>query len=274
MRTRGILFRAFDTGNWDTEFNTNQTINPVITRPFFNVSTNAQSTVVVAFPGSATGNVAASITSASSGGDILLRRNWIQSHGNRWDFLWGYQTAQLDDSLLINSTSIANNQTSLNIRDQFSTQNHFDGLALGLNSFSRVENWSLDTMVKLGFGSMEREVTIEGFRRTTVSPGNFSDQNQGLLARATNSGTTTSNTFVVVPELNLTLGYRLTYRIDLTLGYSLLALPKVARASDQIDPSLRVNLSNPLVGDVAPTRTLAEENYVLQSFNYGLQWRY
>jgi hypothetical protein len=187
----------------------------------------------------------------------------------------GYQRAQLNDRLRVSSTTTAvANGTMLDIQDRFDTENSFNGVAFGLNSFSRIENWSLDSMFKLGFGNMERDVSIAGFRRTTVSANNIAEESQGLLARNTNSGNTTSDTFVVVPELNLNLGYRFTYRLDLTLGYSFLALPKVARSADQIDDQLRSNLSNPLVGDIAPLRSFAERSYMLHSLNYGLQWRY
>ncbi len=274
-RSRGILFRAFDTGAWDTNFVADQTQNPVMTRPFFDVTANAQSTALIAYPNVATGNVDATIYSRSYGGDILVRRALGCGQRSRWEFLMGYQRAQLNDRLRVSSTTTAvANGTMLDIQDRFDTENSFNGVAFGLNSFSRVENWSLDSMFKLGFGNMERDVSIAGFRRTTVSANNIAEESQGLLARNTNSGNTTSDTFVVVPELNLNLGYRFTYRLDLTLGYSFLALPKVARSADQIDDQLRSNLSNPLVGDIAPLRSFAERSYMLHSLNYGLQWRY
>jgi Putative beta barrel porin-7 (BBP7) len=274
-RSRGILFRAYDTGAWDTNFLADQTINPVMTRPFFDVTANAQSTALIAYPNVATGNVDATIYSRSYGGDLLVRRSLGCGQGSRWEFLMGYQRAQLNDRLRVSSTTTAvANGTILNIQDRFDTENSFNGVAFGLNSFSRFENWSLDSMFKLGFGNMERDVSIAGFRRTTVSANNIAEESQGLLARNTNSGNTTSDTFAVVPELNLNLGYRFTYRLDLTLGYSFLALPKVARSADQIDDQLRSNLSNPLVGDIAPLRSFAERSYMLHSLNYGLQWRY
>ncbi len=272
---RGILFRAFDTGKWGTNFFADQDSNAVIARPFFDVTANEQSTVLIAFPGVARGNVRAFAMSRAYGGDILVRKLIAGGQGNRWDFLIGYQRAQLNEEVRVDSTttSIANG-TVLDLTDRFHTQNVFNGVALGLNTMARYENWSIDGMFKLGFGNMTNEVDISGFRRTFVSAGNISTENQGLLARATNSGIRTFDTFAVVPELNLTVGYRFTYNFDLTLGYSFLVLPKVARADDQINNNLQVNLSNPLVGDVAPAFTLDQTSYVLHGINYGLQWRY
>ena len=81
-------------------------------------------------------------------------------------------------------------------------------------------------------------------------------------------------TFIVSPETNLTLGYRLTRRLEATIGYSYLGLPKVARVADQLDPQLASNLSNPPTGASTPSFSLRESNYSLHSLDYGLQWRY
>jgi hypothetical protein len=62
--------------------------------------------------------------------------------------------------------------------------------------------------------------------------------------------------------------------LEATVGYNYLCLPKVARASDQIDPQLAANLSNPLVGAARPSFNFVESNYALHSLNYGLQFRY
>jgi Putative beta barrel porin-7 (BBP7) len=123
---------------------------------------------------------------------------------------------------------------------------------------------------------MERSVSINGSSTITVpgNPGSTSSTNEGLLARNTNSGNYVQNAFVVSPETNLTLGYRFSPRLEATIGYSYLMLPKVARVGDQLDPQLAANLSNPPTGASTPSFTLNESNYALHSLNYGLQWRY
>ena len=131
-------------------------------------------------------------------------------------------------------------------------------------------------MVKLGLGNMENSVAIDGSTIITVPgiPGSTSTTAQGLLARNTNQGNYAFNTFVVTPETNLTFGYRLTRRLEATVGYSYLGLPKVARVADQLDPQLASNLSNPPTGERTPSFSLKESNYSLHSVDYGLQWRY
>lgn len=121
-------------------------------------------------------------------------------------------------------------------------------------------------MFKLGLGDMQRDVTIAGFQKV----GSAAASNNGLLARSPANGVYSSNTFVFSPEVNVTLGYRLTQNLEATLGYTYLGLPKVARAGEQIDTVADLDSANA----ARPRFTLQESNFSLHSLNYGLQYRY
>ena len=198
------------------------------------------------------------------------------------ELLAGYQTARLADSMFIDSTTTALTNTPApagtisQLRDQFETTNRFNGMALGFNGILRERNWTLSGMVKLGLGNMERNVAINGTSTITVpgNPNSVSTTPNGLLARKHNAGNYSSSTFVVTPEMNLTLGFRISRNLEATVGYSYLALPKVARVADQLDPQLAANLNNPPSGASTPSFTLRESNFFLHSLDYGLQWRY
>ena len=281
-RTHGFLFRFFDGGSNSLTFSSTPTSEPVVTRPFFSTADNAQSTVAVNFPNSTSGSLNANISSEVYGGDILYRKLILKDCAGRIEFLTGYQTARLADSLLISSTTTALFNTPApagtisQITDRFSTVNRFNGIALGFSGILRERQWSLSGMVKLGLGNMENSVSIDGSSTITVpgNPSSTSTTADGLLARNTNQGNYAFNTFVVTPETNLTFGYRLTRRLEATVGYSYLGLPKVARVADQLDPQLASNLSNPPIGARTPSFSLRESNYSLHSLDYGLQWRY
>ena len=281
-RTHGFLLRFFDGGSNSLTFNSTPSSEPVVTRPFFSTANNAQSTVAVNYPNSTSGSLNANISSEVYGGDILFRRLILKDCAGRIEFLAGYQTARLADSLLISSTTTALVNTPApvgtvsQITDRFSTVNRFNGIALGFSGILRERHWSLSGMVKLGLGNMENSVAIDGSSTITVpgNPGSTSTTADGLLARNTNQGNYSFNNFVVTPETNLTFGYRLTRRLEATVGYSYLGLPKVARVADQLDPQLASNLSNPPTGARTPSFSLRESNYALHSLDYGLQWRY
>lgn len=281
-RTNGIMLRFFDAGSNSESYSSTPTSESVVMRPFFSTNNNAQATIAVNYPGSTSGSLDAKISNELYGGDILFRKLIHRDCADSLEFLAGYQTARLADELTISSTTTALSNTAApagtvsQLTDHFATTNRFNGMALGLNGIMRERAWSLSGMFKLGMGNMERTISIDGASTITV-PGNPPSTNStanGLLARGTNEGNYVINTFVLTPEVNVTLGYRLTQRLEATLGYSYLGLPKVARVADQLDPQLAVNLSNPLTGPTRPSFTLAESDFSLHSLNYGLQWKY
>lgn len=271
QRTRGIMYRMFSTGDLEDSFAGNEFTNEVLARPFFDARTNTESTNLITFPGLATGSINAAFNTNSYGNEVLYRRAVTCWSRSRWDLLIGYQQMRLEDDLQI-SSSTTDGLATLEVRDRFRTKNEFNGLALGTNYRLRGRCWTFEGLIKLGFGSVDREVTIDGFRRTTVSANNQFEEDQGLLARRTNSGTFSDDTFVVVPELGLNLSYRLTPKWEWSAGYSFIALADVARAGQQID--LRSNLSDPIVGTLAPEFNLVEEGFSLSSFNFGGQYNY
>jgi hypothetical protein len=275
----GILLRFFDIGNNALSYNSVPGAEPLVTRPFTLEPGSVPSTVVVNapldlpnFPNSIQGTLDATISSELYGGDILFRHIVARDGMGSLEFLAGYQTARLAEDLRIASRSV-NGPTTIELEDHFQTTSRFNGMALGLSGAIQDCRWNLSGMVKLGLGNMETFVGIDGSQRTTVLP-DVAENNNGLLARATNIGSYTNDTFVISPEVNVSLGYRITRRLDATLGYTYLGLPKVARVADQLDPSLASNPSVPLVGPARPSFALLESNFSLHSLSYGLQFRF
>ena len=261
---RAIEIRTYDTTEWETNFTAGSP--QTVARPFNQLNPNQPNRLVVS-EGAVTGSANVQASSHVWGGDILLRRKLFQAEGLRWDILLGYQGLRLEDRLTIQSNT---NDTInvLQVKDHFATDNSYDAGTIGLQRFSRWGNWSLDLQFKMGLGNLNRVVTIEGQRSI-----NGTIESQGLLARNTNAGVYDDDTFVVSPEFGVSLGYRLTRNIDLTFGYNYLSLTSLARASEQIDPSLQVDLNNPFQA-VAPKYQLRESDYSLQAGIIGLQWRY
>lgn len=262
-----LQFRFFDAGAQSLTFDSPVSGVPSIVRPYQTPVPLAQSAVSVKEPGISNGAVLAHGTSDVYGGDLLFRRIWSQSCDTKTEWLAGYQQARLNDSIDVHSTTFPIGTTNrLELRDQFRTNNAFHGAALGVSRMVTSPRWSLQGMFKLGLGNMERTVTISGFQRVNDAV----PTTNGLLARSTNNGLYQTNTFVVSPEANVTLGYRLTQNLEATVGYNYLGLPKVARAGEQIDTVSNLDNVNP----ARPAFSLQESNYSLHSLNYGLQYRY
>jgi len=264
-----LQFRFFDAGAQSLTFDSPTSSATSIVRPYQDgsVSPIVQDSVSIREPGISNGSVLAHAFSEVQGGDVLFKRQWLKNCDSTTDWLVGYQTARLTDSIDVHSTTLPTGSTTLlELRDQFRTVNRFQGAAFGLSRMVYSPRWSLGSMFKLGLGDMQRDVTIAGFQKV----GSAAATNNGLLARSPASGVYSSNTFVFSPEVNVTLGYRLTQNLEATLGYTYLGLPKVARAGEQIDTVADLDSANA----TRPRFTLQESNFSLHSLNYGLQYRY
>jgi hypothetical protein len=272
-----IQLRFFDPSSQSLTFDSNTANATSIVRPYLDPVTNTQQSISVLESGVSTGSSLSTASSDVFGGDLLLRRVMRRSHAGHTELMVGYQTARLTDNIDVHTrTAGIPSLNLLELRDQFHTENQFNGASLGISRTTYGPSWSLSGLFKLGLGNLERNVSISGFQSITVpsNPPVTSTSTDGLLARSTNSGSYNSDTFIVSPEVNVTLGYRLTRNLEATVGYNYLGIPKVVRAADQIDPNLASNLSNPLSGPARPSFTLTEDNFSLHSLNYGLQYRY
>jgi hypothetical protein len=184
--------------------------------------------------------------------------------------------ARLDESLSIISQSRNQSTNPVQVLDQtdrFRARSQFHGGAIGLNGQVRDGCWYFDGLFKIGVGMMERNVDIAGSSSVTIGT-DTTRRDQGLLARRTNIGSTQNDTVVMVPEIGLNIGYRITKQLDFTVGYNVLRLPKVTRVVDALDRELASNLSDPLTGDINPSFVFRESNFTLHSLNLGLQLAY
>jgi len=264
-----LQFRFFDAGAQSLTFDSLVNTATPIVRPYIDGSgtTPQQGSVSVREPGFSTGDLLAHAYSDVQGGDVLLKGLWLKNCDSTTEWLVGYQNARLTDSIDVHSTTIPVGSTNLlELRDQFRTVNQFNGATLGLSRILYSPRWSLGSMFKLGMGDLQRDVTISGFQKV----GTAQPTTNGLLARSPANGVYSTNTFAFSPEVNVTLGYRLTRNIEATLGYNYLGLPKVARAGQQIDTVSDLDSANP----TRPRFILQESNFSLHSLNYGLQYRY
>ena len=257
--------------------------DPIIARPFFNVQTGNQDSLLVAFPGVATGCTAfAQTRNDFLGGDLYLQQTICDDGCHNIDWLAGYQFARLDDALFIRSVSTSIDPqgvvpvgTELGVVDHFRTQNEFHGACLGITGARRSACWRLEYLFKLGLGNMHQTAIVEG-RTTTAAPEvPVVASAGGLLAQPTNIGSLSRDRFVVIPEVNLNLGYQVDERWSLLLGYSFLYFPNVALAGSQIDTTLNLSqVGGPLVGPARPAPRLESDHYWLQGLSLGAEYRF
>ncbi len=276
-----LVARGWLSGQKSYRYDQNQTETSILTRPFLNVGgqTPAQDTLIVAFPGRATGAVQVSADMEAFGADVSIRQFLYGDLGVTLDLLYGYQYMRMNENLQINNTSTSLDPdfapvgAVLSVADTFNVTNDFNGGQIGLASNYREGCWSFQSLAKVGFGSLRRRATRSGASVTTID-GESAFDDQGLLVRSTNTGTVSDRTFSWVPELDFSLGWHRFANWDVTFGYHIIGLTDALQSSGAIDPELAVNLTEPLTGAPRPSDGLQYRTYYLQGIHFGLQHTY
>ncbi len=281
-QSRSMVFRGWAAEEEKFSFSANQLTTPIITRPFFNVTTGqaaAQDTQVIANPGFTNqGRADVHATSNVYGGDLSIRQHAYSRFGGTVDVLYGYQYMRLDEDLSISSNSTAgpNNSAPLgsliSISDSFDAENEFHGGQIGIASRYREGCWSFRSLLKVAAGSIQRKATLKG-QTETVSGTSFISPN-GLLVRSTNAGTRTDNTFGWVPELDVSLGWRYFRNFDVTIGYHAIAMTDAIQPAGLIDQQLAVNLANPIDDPRRPAVRTNDKTFYVHGIHFGLEFAY
>jgi hypothetical protein len=277
---RSLVFRGWIAAEDTYGFNADQD-DGVLTRPFFNVSSlpNDDDTLVVAFPGEATGAIHVRGSSNVFGGDLSVRQLWYGRFGGTLDVLYGYQYMRLDEDLRIRSTSLSGGGNLApagsvsTVVDSFEAVNEFHGGQFGVVSNYREGCWSFRGLAKVGMGSLRRSATRRGSRTTELGADSAFDPN-GLLVRSTNRGVDNDSTFGWIPELDVSLGWHHFPNFDVTIGYHIIAMTDALQVSGMIDPNLASNVSDPLVGTPAPSPSLRFDTFYIHGIHLGLQYVY
>lgn len=277
----GVGGRLFSTEEWDDSFSANSSDTPILGRPFFNAFTSEEDALLLGFPNRFRGDIDVVMEGQTQGAEVFLRHLRSTGCNFRCDLIYGYRYLGVDESLQINNnleftgSTEAAFGTVIEQQDRFEMENQFHGGEIGLMGHSTDGRWTLDYLATVAFGSMTQTATISGFTRTTPANGTATTTDGGLLTQRSNIGVFEDDPFTVVPEGNLTLGYAMTPRMNVTIGYTFLYISSVARVQNAIDR--QVNLTQQtgdLDGPARPAYVMADSGYWLQGINFGLSLRY
>lgn len=256
---------------------------PLLARPFFNFTDDLQGGFVgqdaflVAEPGFSTGVIVVQTGSDVLTADVTCRRVFRLDGQWRVDLLAGYMTARIDESLWVTSTTdITGQGTQIIVEDLFATKNAFHGGHLGLQLQRGLPHGAtLDVLARVGFGNMRQWVTIAGMQET-ISAGQSTVEQSGLLAQSTNIGLHRRDVFAVAPEIHVHYEHPLSDHLQLLAGYSFLYWNRVAQPADQLDPQLGVNPNQPPPpGEPQrPTFLFRDGDFYVHGVDVGLRWTY
>lgn len=207
------------------------------------------------------------------------------------DFLMGFRWYQLEERLQVFEDLEVNvtdptfilppdfppNGTRSTVTDQFTTENNFTGGEIGFDWGIERNRWSLGLLSKLAIGNNRQEVTISGATTLTPVQGDPPPpQVGGLLAQVSNIGHYERDSFSVIPELDINLGYKLTQNLKMRVGYTFLYWTDVVRPGDQIDREINGTLvprfgeaPNAVIPPFRPQFVLNETNVWIQGINIG-----
>jgi Putative beta barrel porin-7 (BBP7) len=198
------------------------------------------------------------------------------------DFLGGFRFLQLEEGLMITENlnvpqPLTTGVGNIIVVDNFHTRNEFYGGQIGIDAEWRWRRWFLGGTGKLAIGDMHQMVDIDG-ATTFVNGPNPGTARGGFLALpGANLGTYTRDTFAVVPELGLKVGFYLTERLRFSVGYSVLYASSVVRPGDQIDTNINpsyIPRNGPPQGPVLPAFAFKATDFYAQGVNFALEWRY
>ncbi|MCS7015190.1 MAG: BBP7 family outer membrane beta-barrel protein [Gemmatales bacterium] len=268
---------------------------PILARPFFNAQTGQEDSELIANPSlpglfPLAGQAEVTLESRLIGFELNLVRSWLYGANPAWhkqynlDFVFGYRYMQLRETLTIREDLLVPEDsgdipagTRFLIEDAFATRNSFNGGQIGLRGELRWGSWFLDGRAKVAFGNTSQTVTING-STVIVTPGTGTISGPGgLLALPTNMGRFQRDTFSVVPEFGVNVGYYITPYIKVYVGYTFLGWTNVVRPGNVIDRQVNPSQLPPggiLVGPARPAFRFRDGDFWVQGVNVGVEMRY
>ncbi len=257
--------------------------NPILGRPYVDVSTTLPAAVLVSFPGLTSGDLT---VRAESGNlyeaHIDLSEKLCDKNGIRVDSLIGYRFYRYDEGLRFREVMAPTSATFvpgtlIQASEGFTTHNEFHGVDLGLRTKFEFDRFDVGFLAKVAMGNLDREVGINGGQVVTV-PGSAPIVSVGnLYALGTNIGNHHQNDFAAFPEFGVTFCWKVNTNTRVSLGYSLFGLTQIARAANQVDQRVNTALLPPAqatTGPQLPGFSLNKNDIWINSMNIGVEFRF
>ncbi|MDG2382716.1 MAG: BBP7 family outer membrane beta-barrel protein [Pirellulaceae bacterium] len=277
----GVAGRGFSMQQNTSKYSADSNAIPILARPFFDAITNVESSRVVGFPLVAEGNMNVALETEIDGVQAFLRHQFKRGCNYRIDWLLGYRYLGMRESLLITDSTINLDTGSpffdyeTSQIDFFDVENEFNGAEIGLMGHSVEGRWTLDFHSTVSLGEMQQLARVNGSTVIRPPTGTPTELVGGLLTQGTNIGEYRNNQFAVIPEVSLTLGYFITPRLDLSIGYTFLYVNHLSRPGQLIDTDINLTQqTGTLEGPARPEFVFRDSDYWLQGMNFGLNLRY
>jgi hypothetical protein len=254
--------------------------------PYFDVNRNRETTTEISFAGSYSGSASTEFTNRLMGAEANVA--WPIAAGGR-GVAWfaGFRWLQLEETYAIVTSSPVIPPQPLDIwttNDTFDTSNNFYGGQIGIRGRYDEDRWYASGSAKLALGAMVQEVGIAGSLVTNDFTGLGAPRTYagGYFALPSNIGNYSQTEFAVIPELALSVGYRITPSLSIFAGYSALYASSVVRPGNQINRNVNATQSVSYVGEpflepvgpAQPSFSFNTSDFWAQSVSVGLEVRF
>jgi hypothetical protein len=284
-----ITYMGFASASVNYDASSDSSGSPTIARPFYNISQTGSAyamghdTLLVALAGQQAGDISVDLNNRLDSLEVLFREGVFDRPGQQVDFLFGYRFGQFAENLSVEDTTTFTRTvgqvtagTVMNFWDRFSATNRFHGVDLGVASKSRYGCFTMELLGKMAVGYTRSSVNINGATIVTA-PGDTPDSSDGgLLAQLSNMGTHDRDSFSVMPEFGVSLGYDITCNLRATVGYTVLYWNNVLRTADQIDTNINTTQTRhgTLAGIALPVTNGVLTDFWVQSLTFGVDYRF
>ncbi len=209
-RDVGIEFIYTTFGDRSDSFAASSDQFPILARPFFNVDSLAEDARILGFPNEVSGGIRVQGSTEYDVYELLIRRPVSQDPITPTYIVYGYRSAELDDSLRLIDSSLslsgATAGATVTSIDSFRSRNVFHGFEAGiLTDFQLSQCWQLNVEGKVAFGETDHTTTITGQTVSTNSQGDSATSTGGLLTQSSNIGSFESNSHGVLQDFKIGL---------------------------------------------------------------------
>lgn len=286
----GDYYQLFNGG--DT-FAASTADNAILARPFYDIVAGRERANLVSFPAVADGDLAIDTETKLRSFGLHIQADALNAPGAqsqiasdcarepRLDWILGYRNVRLEDRIAFTENIVsllpAPNNGTLNLNESFKTENTFQGIEIGAIREVPFGRFWFETVTKVALGTNAQKVIINGSTVLTEAgvPATYPG---GLLTQRSNIGTFERDQFCLVPELGATLGFHVTPRFSVNVGYSFVYISNVVRAGDQIDRDLNPGLIpievNPLTGPLRPQFLFRQGDFFAHGVTAGADLRF
>jgi Putative beta barrel porin-7 (BBP7) len=133
----------------------------------------------------------------------------------------------------------------------------------------------------VAMGPNQQSLDVTGSTTVTTPGGALPSTPGGFLALAgTNIGRHSTNWFVIVPEVNIQLGYQISSHVLVHVGYDFLFVNDVARPGNAVNPNINPTFLptsstfGAFTGLPQPRVPFKEEDFWAQGVEFGLELRF